>query len=471
MTLPLKDLIVDEPARGLFRVHRSVMTSSDIFRIEQERIFNQCWLYVGHESELPAPGDYKRRTIAGRPVVFVRSSDGQIRVLLNTCTHRGAMVCRQEEGNAKTFQCFYHAWTFNNAGALIGTPSEESYGSGFDPSERYLRQPAQVQDYRGLYFVSFNPDVPDLLTYLGDARIALDTFVDQGGEEGIRVLPGSFKYSVRANWKLMVENSADGYHGFPTHLTWIQWLRSQGREFPVGRSDYKTVAISYGHGHAAIGNLRDDDSMFLGLRVQPNFAAETAERVARHRARLMKRYGDIVATWSPAKGGISNTLIYPNMLLVHGMKSIRQIWPAGPDSMDITAWAVAPRSQSLEDIREVNREEFFDAQGPGGFQGPDDFEAIESCQLGFRVQEVEWSDMSRGMQRIPDIEDELFMRAFWRQWHANMLGLSEGPRNCDDWNDFAEFQQTILARRQEGIPSGETLPVEGIGKRREVVNG
>ena len=64
--------------------------------------------------------------------------------------------------------------------------------------------------------------------------------------------------------------------------------------------------------------------------------------------------------------------------------------------------------------------------GPGGFATPDDVEALESCQAGYRATGVEWSDLSRGMLKLePGTSDELQMRGFWRQWHADMQGLVE----------------------------------------------
>ena len=83
-----KNLIIDSPNEGVFRVHRSAMASLEIFRMEQERIFNKCWLYLCHESEVENPGDYRRRNVAGRPLFFIRGSDGKLRVFLNTCAAR-----------------------------------------------------------------------------------------------------------------------------------------------------------------------------------------------------------------------------------------------------------------------------------------------------------------------------------------------------------------------------------------------
>ena len=72
------------------------------------------------------------------------------------CPHRGALICRHDEGNARVFQCFYHAWPFSADGELAGMPDAAGYGEGFDRVEMGLRSPPRVDSYRGFYFVSFN---------------------------------------------------------------------------------------------------------------------------------------------------------------------------------------------------------------------------------------------------------------------------------------------------------------------------
>ena len=76
--------------------------------------------------------------------MFVRGRDGVVRALYNSCTHRGARVCRQDKGNAKSFQCFYHAWTFSTEGKLVGIPDKAGYADAVDPSELGLRPVAQL---------------------------------------------------------------------------------------------------------------------------------------------------------------------------------------------------------------------------------------------------------------------------------------------------------------------------------------
>ena len=172
--------LVDEDAnRHRFRVHRDTMTSPEIFVQERERIFNHCWLYVGHESEVAEPGDYVRRPVGGRPVFMVRGArSGQVHVFHNTCTHRGAVVCRQKSGNAKVFQCFYHAWTFDSEGQLTGVPGRDAYGEKLDFDALGLKPVARMASYRGFVFASFDSGIVDLTDYLAGATEYLDLIVD-----------------------------------------------------------------------------------------------------------------------------------------------------------------------------------------------------------------------------------------------------------------------------------------------------
>ncbi|HUP28572.1 MAG TPA: Rieske (2Fe-2S) protein, partial [Usitatibacter sp.] len=159
--MQLQDLVIDDPERGVFRVHRSTMTSDEVLALERERIFERCWLYVGHESEVAERGSFRRRQVAGRPLVLIRGSDGVVRVLQNSCRHRGAMVCRTDAGSAEAFTCFYHGWTYNNKGELVGVPDAAGYPSSFDRGQLGLHEP-RTQSYRGFTFVNFAPQAEDL---------------------------------------------------------------------------------------------------------------------------------------------------------------------------------------------------------------------------------------------------------------------------------------------------------------------
>ncbi len=102
--------------------------------------------------------------------------------------------------------------------------------------------------------------------------------------------------------------------------------------------------------------------------------------------------------------------------------TIRYFEPLAPDNMEVTAWHLVPQEESGS-LLASRLDRYLTFLGPGGFATPDDVEAVESCQMGFRATENEWSDISRGMLNpSPLPSDEIQMRGFWRQWHANMQG-------------------------------------------------
>ena len=159
---------------------RRNFVDQEIYEAEKERVFDRSWLYLGHSSELPKPGDFISRSVAGRSILFTRDAKGQLRALLNTCPHRGAQVCRERKGNAKSFQCFYHGWVFGADGKLRSQPGEESYPEGFKSRDTSNMQAVpRYESYRDFNFVSFDPNIVPLEQYLGNAKEYLDVICDQ----------------------------------------------------------------------------------------------------------------------------------------------------------------------------------------------------------------------------------------------------------------------------------------------------
>jgi len=427
--MELEDLIVDDAEGGVFRVHRSTMTSPELLELEQKRIIDKCWLYVGHDSEVERSGDYVRRTVAGRPVFLVRGRDGEVRVFLNTCTHRGSLVCRQDEGQAESFQCFYHGWTFNNQGELIGIPDQDAYGPGFDRTERALKTPSRFDSYRGMYFVSFNPDIESLADYLGGMRRFMDLTMDSAEVlGGWAVARGISKYTLKANWKLLVENSIDAYHVATVHATYTEYITGRVASLgapPLVRRYEKGLELTHGHG----GFLNSTPGRTIA-NWSPLWSEEAKVEVDRLRGLLAERYGE---ERMREMAEISRYLfIYPNLIfhdLGNGFR-FRQIWPVAPDRMQVLQWELVPREER-DFMRAYRLESAITFNGPGGFSAPDDVEALESCQRGFGAIEAEWSDLSRGMHREAMSRDELQTRAFWRQWQSLMLGHTGAAQTAD----------------------------------------
>ncbi len=409
-------LVHDRPDLGKFKVHRSAMVSPAIHELERQRIFDRCWLYLGHESEVPNPGDFARRVVAERPLFFARTQDGELAVFHNTCPHRGALVCRTDRGNAEVFRCFYHAWTFDTSGALVGVPDVDGYGPEFDRGEMGLRSP-RFDSYRGFIFVCFDRETEPLREYLAGAAEYLDLVADQD-PGGMRVIPGSNRYSIKANWKLLAENSVDAYHTPFTHRSFFDYMAgAAGGELPAA-GDRRGFGRSLGNGH---GVMENDAGYGRPIAMwHPCYGEEARAEMQGIKDELVARHGIDKALRMCEK--TRNLLVFPNLIVNDIMAvTIRVFQPTGPTGMDVTAWELVPAGEAGARLRR-RLDSFLTFLGPGGFATPDDVEAVESCQQGFRSGGVEWSDLSRGLHREPRGNDELQMRCFWRRWHSLIAG-------------------------------------------------
>jgi phenylpropionate dioxygenase-like ring-hydroxylating dioxygenase large terminal subunit len=418
LTATPTDWVVEDIPAGMFRVNRAVLVEEDVFRDEMRSIFDRCWLYVGHESEIPKPGDFRARDVGNRPLVFWHSHDGVKRVFYNTCRHRGALVCRVPQGNSKSMNCFYHAWTYGSTGALNGLPGEDGYGETFDRASMGLLSPAKVDSYRGFVFACFDRAAVDLRTYLAGAADYLDLIADQA--EAMEIVPGAHEFSTDANWKLYVENSVDGYHVLPLHVTYFEYLeQAQGSRPTLGAL---SEAFGLGNGHAAL-RLRGPWARPVA-RWTPALGAGNRERVEAAYTELVRKHGPERAELI---GGTDRILlIFPNLVILDIMGTVvRTITPTSVGHTKVTQWSLAAAGED-PDLRARRLDNFIAFQGPGGLATPDDLEAFEACQAGLRAAAgVPWSDISRGMHRErrgqPSLaDDELQLRTFWRRWQTLM---------------------------------------------------
>lgn len=415
-------LIVIDDERKRFKISRKNFIDPSVFQAERERIFDRCWLYLGHASELSKPGDFMMRRVGGRSILFTKDREDAVKAIYNTCPHRGAQVCRERSGNAKSFQCFYHGWVFGLDGRLRNLPGESAYPEGFknDPASN-LSLVKRLESYRGFYFVCFDDNAVSLEAYLGNAKEYIDLICDQS-EDDFEILQGAQEYAIAANWKLLTENSIDGYHAATTHATYMDYLKSaDGGLTEVALTGF---GRDLGNGHAVMeyeapwgrpvaqwvpmwgetGRREIDD---IVSRLEAKHGKERAMRIARKNRNLH---------------------IFPNLIINDIMAlTVRTYFPKSENEMEVNAWAIAPRGES-EWARKFRLLNFLEFLGPGGFATPDDVEALEHCQRGYlNSREVPWNDISKGMiKEFPSMDDELQMRAFWRQWNALMTGASVG---------------------------------------------
>ena len=415
--------IIDDREAKRFRLNRGVLVDADVLEREHAAIFQQCWIYCGHESEIAEPGDFRTRDVAGRPVIFARDSGGNARAYLNTCTHRGAVLCREREGSRERFACMYHGWTFDIDGRLVVVPGKDSYGPEFDTGAFSLAEPAGFAAYRGFYFIHFGRDPQPLDDYLAGAKEYLDLVVDQSPSGRLQIIAGTQEYDIRANWKLLVENSFDDYHLHATHSTYLEYMKDSGVSVKIPKGlvmPAPGVGKALGNGHAVVDNVN-----FRGRPIAawiPLYGEDAKDEMAGIRRELDGRLGAERAKRVAETN--RNLVVFPNLVINDGSSvTVRTFWPLAVDHMRVTAWAAGPAEES-ETARARRLDSFLTFYGPGGMATPDDVEVLEMVQRGLATwREVPWSEMSRGLNKEGEQlnTDELHLRAFWRQWNKLML--------------------------------------------------
>jgi phenylpropionate dioxygenase-like ring-hydroxylating dioxygenase large terminal subunit len=197
-------------------------TSPEVYQQEREKIWWGDWVCAGRTEEVANAGDYIVRDIAGESVLITRDQDGELHGFYNVCSHRGTKFVDDIEGTGnvrKAFVCPYHAWTYDLAGRLIGTPNVKE-DELFDRAAFPLH-PVHVDGYAGFLFVNLEtePSRPlmDALTDGAESITVFERFKMDELRIGARIV-----YEVEANWKIVVENYNECLHCPQIHPELVQ---------------------------------------------------------------------------------------------------------------------------------------------------------------------------------------------------------------------------------------------------------
>lgn len=328
------------------RVSRHIFSDQDIYALEVERIFNRCWLFLGHETEIPNPSDYVTRYMGDDQVIVIRGEDGVIRAFLNSCLHRGAQVCRADAGNARRFTCPYHAWTYDTEGKLI-TTSFDQYYDRKDFAKMGLTPVAQLDTYDGLIFATWNPQAPSLSDYLGDMKWYLDLFFKRT-PEGMTVLGPPQRWVVETNWKLPALNfGTDTQHALRVHYGPLAIGQSAGApgvaEMMKIFGESPQVSFPQGHGLILIPNPPHFPDYF-------GFPSELAPLYQRTlnpaQLNFFKRMFTSVGTLFPYTSWIQPVLGVAAERPPVGFISLRSWQPLGPQKIELWSWYFAEKEAS-----------------------------------------------------------------------------------------------------------------------------
>ncbi len=191
-----------------FALENYFYRSDVIYQRELSEIIFKSWFYACHISEIPQNGDYKTVEVGEDSLIIARDKTGNISASANTCRHRGARVCTQKKGNAKSFICPYHAWVYEVNGKLIGA---RSMGEDFNKDDYRLKK-INTHIFEGMVFINCDPEAADF-------KLATDKLIPAISPYhlGNAKVAATRSYPIDANWKLVIENYLECYHCGPSH--------------------------------------------------------------------------------------------------------------------------------------------------------------------------------------------------------------------------------------------------------------
>ncbi|MFI6350221.1 aromatic ring-hydroxylating dioxygenase subunit alpha [Streptomyces sp. NPDC050560] len=367
--IALEDIV--KPEEGL--ISRRIFSDPEIYELEQERIFAKGWFFVGHESEIPEPGDLITRSVGTDPGILARDDEGVVRVFLNSCRHRGMRVCRTDRENTSFLRCPYHGWAYKNTGELVTAAAENHYGPGeLDKDDLGLIPVAQLGTHRGLIFATWNPAAPPLREYLGNMAYYLDIIFNRTG--GVKVLGTPQIWDVETSWKFATDNFTDNFHVFSAHHSLVELGMLPNDPDFAGHGTM--VVAEEGHVLHLTPGAPNDDYASMGL---PHALREK-----------FPEHLDADQVLMAANTAYSAGTVWPNFHWLQLMSSgtlgqkdapflnLRMEVPISPTRTRMWSWLLID-SDADPEYTKTSYETYVRTFGPGGIYDQDDMENWEDC--------------------------------------------------------------------------------------------
>lgn len=287
----------------------------DVLAAEIEQVFKPSWLCVGFVEDLKNHQDFVTAQIGPHSIV-VQNFNGELRAFRNVCSHRFSRIQCEKSGN-RVLQCPYHGWTYDAGGKPIGIPlNKQSFGFNEADKQALALQSYALETVGHFVFVRMAAEGPDLKTFLG-------SFYDDLAHVS-EVCPDRFEqasYDWAANWKLGMDNAAEGYHVPLVHA------ESFGLILSID------LAISTDADHSRYtGNLKERslkwwDQVAKSIKLEPST--------------IYPQYG--------------NFLIFPNIVVTFSygaFLTFQTFDPTGPDKLRInsTSWLAKNNGRAARDM-------------------------------------------------------------------------------------------------------------------------
>jgi PAH dioxygenase large subunit len=411
------------PREGL--ISRRIFADPEVYGMEIERIFGRGWFFLGHESEIPNPGDLVSRYCGIDPTILVRDDDGVVRAFLNSCRHRGMRVCRTDRENVRFLRCPYHGWSYRNNGDLVTVGAENHYGEGELEKEKLGLIPvARLGSYRGLIFATWDQEAPSLDDWLGDMRWYLDIIFSRTGE--IEVVGVPQIWEVECAWKFATDNFTDNFHVFWTHQSLVPLGLLPN--FPDFAAHGHMVTAGNGHILHFVQGAPNDET-FMGLGLEKPLWQYFTQNLNPAQTDIAMRHGYSAGTVWPNFHWLQLTSTGDTLSKPVGILNLRLELPLSPTRTRMYSWFAIDKAASPT-YRKASYENYVRTFGPGGIFDQDDMENWEDCtaaavgpaakrytlhhKMGInRPRATDWP--GPGIS-YPDSYGEMTQRAWYEEW-------------------------------------------------------
>ena len=369
------------------RVHGSLYSDPAIFEAELQNIWYRTWVYVGHESEVPKANDYVVKSIGPQSVIMTRDEQGKVNLLLNRCSHRGNQVCSYEKGNARSFTCPFHSWTFANDGRLVGYAFPDGY-EGQDKSQLALGRVhagAVLSRFRVRLVRCRRADAGRASWRRGrNHRPAGSLLAGRRGRGHGRLPQAPRQGQLEVHPGERMRRLSPGLRA----LLDLRRCRQRIGKLYGGAST--AVTRDYGNGHTEI-DLRPE---FRKRDAPMSWFGTTEERLPDYTARMKAAYGDRQAR-EIMIDGTPHVMIFPNLFIAE-----IQMFVIQPLAVDDTVQHVtALQFKGAPDLNRRLRQQTMGSVGPAGLLLADDSEMYERSHRGVLARNPEWIYLGRGEKR------------------------------------------------------------------------
>ena len=396
---------------GLTRIPYDLYTDPATAQLEQERIYRgPTWNYLCLDAELPDAGSYRTTHVGDTPVVVVKDADGEVYAFENRCAHRGALIALEKSGKAESFQCVYHAWSYNLQGDLTGVAFEKGVkGKGGMPEhfckEEHGPRKLRIAVYCGLVFGSFSEDVPSIEEYLGDEICAR---IERVLHKPVEVI-GRFTQALPNNWKLYFENVKDSYHASLLHLFFTT--------FELNRLSQKGgVIVDETGGHHVSYSMIDASAADSSYK-------EQGLRSDHDRYRLKDT--TVLEGFKEYEDGITLQIlsVFPGFVLqqIQHCLAVRQVLPKGQERSELN-WTYIGYTDDTPEQRKVRLKQL-NLVGPAGFISMEDGAVGGFVQRGIAGAQGMEAVVEMGGDTTASSDGratETSVRGFWKAYRSHM---------------------------------------------------